>query len=278
MEFIHIINGLVTLITVILFFKQSRLFFNSRRKHRSLSNAPLLSATAEVGDYVQFHGHLVLTATETPFAKQKCAYWGATVRAEFTTKKPRPAKGMQTHQPVIYKKDRDDLPLLVADDQLTVQLGFTNNIAVVLNYQTKETRSKIPPSAEIAELAKPKYQTYVVRESWLPQDTPMALWGIIDSANKNCITLAGAKDQQESKQQPAFAFHGEASQLLAHFVAKRNQSIEMLIAITILVASLWSWMPQVLHDAVTGVLAIASLVLLLIGHHASQQMPFDGYK
>ena len=232
--------------------------FLKRNRNQSdyMSKASVLSRSSKPGDYVRFSGVLSLPETKTPFSKKSCAYWATTVRAYFQTKQKSPGTGMNTHRPVIHRSQRDYIPFIVNDTQHTVLVQFPENSKRMLNMKQKSTESSSVPES-IKEVAKPKYKKYLVDEYWLPLKAMLIVFGTVQSANKNCITLSGSDNEHHFP----LIFFGNSKELTNIF--KSNSELARLYFIWLLagVVSIWTWMPVVLPNYQTLVAGVIFIVI-----------------
>ncbi len=270
MDGITILKVIASLIMSYILYSNFRFYLKNKKLVSYITKAPALSSSVKEGDYVQFQGKLTLPETHTPFTQLKCSYWSVIVKAEFQSKKKKPAKGMQTHRPVIYKENADDLPLLVTNKIHTVQLGFMNNVDVIFNLNKNESTVKKPPNEEIAKLAKPKYNKYIIEEYWLAENSQITLWGTVESINKNCITLAGFKNEK----QPPMAFHGMAKTLTNTLKRKSGSALLLSLVILFSITALWFWLPKRLDEFYLGMTAIITVIILFIMKYRIAKPPF----
>lgn len=209
----------------------------------NLINASSLSKNSEVGAYVKFKGGFTGDALKTPVSNQSCSYWSLVIRAEFQTKKKKPDKGMQTHNPVLYKASSDELPLLISDGSQIIQLMLDNSLAIMSNPSYTKNETITIPVSEIQDLVKPKYKKYISEEFWFPVDSDVTIWGYILGRNKNSVLLSNGED----KIHPPLMILGDESQLHQEFSRANRFCLYLLIWSVFQLYSLWTWLPDIDH-------------------------------
>lgn len=187
-----------------------------RRFYRTLKSAKPISANSQKGDYVSFDGVLTLPTMKTPLSKQPCGYWGVIVRAVFQTKRKKPGKGMQTHRPVIYKTESDQLPLLLSNRKQLVHLVVNEPLRFMVNMKLKKSKSTKVPFEEAKPFVKPKYRSFESNEYWLPDKANLHLWAVVSDTNSNCMSVTSSQDPKI----PTMVYHGDKETVFRKFAIR----------------------------------------------------------
>lgn len=214
------------------------------RRFAVLAAAPPLQPSSEVGQYVQFAGHLMMQGLRSPFAKVPCSYWALRVRAVFKTKRRKPSRGMQTHQPVIYQAESDEQPLLCHDRKQLVQLLLKSPQDCLLNPQKQQHRSRAVPLEAVQDKVLPKYQSYVTEEVTLPPQAEVMVWGKVIDRNAHCVTLSGSPYDDQA----AALLYGNRARLNRLRWRNRCYIGAQLLAVAALLYALHGWMPLHLDE------------------------------
>ena len=249
---ILLVNCAYSVATLYYLYCVSGFWYHINKHIKTMQDAKALSRGSQPGDYVFFNGQMAMAPTVTPFLSTPCSFYDAMVNAEFETKAPKPSKGMQTHRPRLLQKSNDDLPLLLSNNDLIVHLGFSDNRRLIQNYLCQCVTKYVPPSEEVAALAKPKYKRYLVEEKWLPQNATMCVWGTLVDANEHCFTIA----QDEKASKPALAIHGTVKDMTKAFKGKQQKAVVTGLAFAALLAIGWilplAFIPAMIY-AVVGI-------------------------
>jgi len=181
--------------------------------YRTLKKARPVSQKCKEGDFVHFKGKLAMPEMKTPYSQNSCSYWGIIVRAVFQTKAKKPAKGMTTHRPVIYKSESDQLPLMVSAKPNTIQIAIDKPLRFMVNMQTKESTSSELNIAEAQAVDKPKYTSYEYSEYWLPKNAVLNVWGVVSAINDSCISVSSS----DKPKIPTLIYQGSLKEVFKKF-------------------------------------------------------------
>lgn len=230
-----------------------------RRFYRKLKSAVPISANNQKGDYVSFSGILTLANMKTPVSKQSCGYWGLIIRAVFQTKEKKPGKGMQTHRPVIYKNESDQLPLIVANQKQLVHLAMNNPLQYMVNMNLKRSKSSKVPVEEAKSFVKPKYKKFEVDEYWLPEKVRLQLWAVVTDTNKNCISVSTGNNSEI----PTLIYNGDKKSVFRKFTLRFIILFMLILFSPLAMYWLITVDPQSISD--TNML-VAEVSALLVGY------------
>ena len=181
-----------------------------------LYKAKVITDDITVGDYIHIQGNVKMPTIKSPFFNKQCVYWKTYIWAWFETKRKKPEKGMQEHSPLLEVKESEMPPLMVSQSGFLAHIDLSRLSSTMLNLVRKEDRQTSPPNEATAKLAKEKYKAYRIHEYRLPNDASVAVWGKVDSINKNLVTIVGSKDSKY----PCFLYNGNASAIY-HRLIKR---------------------------------------------------------
>ncbi|MDH5676847.1 MAG: hypothetical protein OEZ06_32325 [Myxococcales bacterium] len=165
-----------------------------RRTNATMLETPELSAQSPVGSMVKTAGRITHPATTTPYGKRSASYWDAEVCAVFQTKKKKPAKGIETHRVLLDRMSSEDLPLIItstAGD--AVHLCFQGPRATMKHLNTNQDDHASLPEA-LRDKAKPKYESYSLRERYYPPGEKVTVLGKLADRNAGCMTLTDPDD------------------------------------------------------------------------------------
>ena len=251
----HLVQVFVSLFFLHLFIANLALYLSNKKASQVLRKAKSLSAKSALGEYVKVNGRVNMPVVKTPYLKTVCSYWKATVKAEFTVKRKKPAKGMETITSVLSTLDSTDMPLIMVSDNVTVQLCF--NMSMIRNMHSKTVEQKNPPQ-ELASLSQLKYKHYIIEEQWLADGEELTVWGVVVDKNAHCISLSSNGQAFP----PCLAYRGNPQPLFKQLDKKTKQSMFLFLWLSLCSISLWSWIPAFMDDFIA--LIILSVIALVV--------------
>ena len=228
-----------------------------RRFYRRLKSAQPLSSKTEKGDYISFSGVLTMPTMKTPNSQQSCGYWGLIIRAVFKTKRKKPGKGMETHRPVIYKSESDNIPLLLSNKKQIVHLVLNNPLHFMVHMLSKKTKKSSLTIEEAKPLIKPKHKSFEVDEYWLPEKAILHLWAVVTDANKNCVSVSSGSDPKI----PTLLYHGSKNKLFSKFLL-RFLILSMLL-LWVPVAGFWLFTVEPHFISERNLLIVEAMIILI---------------
>ncbi|MBF0264235.1 MAG: hypothetical protein HQL46_03120 [Gammaproteobacteria bacterium] len=216
-EFVVFVNYVVIVILFIFFIKAFLRSLTLRKFYLKLQTAASITDQISNGDYIFFSGRLAMPQMILPVTKKRCGYWGATIRAVFQTKAKKPGKGMKTHQPVIYKEESEQLPLLLTSQNKAqnklIHIAIDKPMRFMVNLKSKITESKQIPIDAAKEFDQAKYTSYKTSEYWLPEKANLQVWAMVTGNNNGCTTVSCANDVDT----PTLIYHGDKNGIFKRF-------------------------------------------------------------
>ncbi len=249
----------ISLIAILIYFlvKAILRIMQLSQFRRTLNSATPVSSNSKKGDYIHFSGTITLPSTKTPLGLVPCMYWGIIVRAVFETRKKKPGKGLQTHMPIIYKAESDQLPFLISIKNQLLHLVIDNPMRFMVNIHSKNLKSKTMPIKEVQSLI--KYKSYDIDEYWLPENAVLHIWAFISDINNNCISISSG----DNPKIPTLIYCGDKKSIFKKF---------NLRIITLYLLILWSFIGIYLltifiNNNFSNTLSIAlEIFILIIGY------------
>jgi len=212
------------------------------------------------GDYVHFQGEVKMPIIKSPIFNKACVYWKTFIWASFESKRKKPNKGMQEHSPLLDVKESEIPPLIVSHSSYLMHINFSRLSSVMINLDRSEDREKKPPNETVQKLAKDKYKAYRIHEYRLPNNANVAVWGKIDSIDKNLINIVGSKDIKH----PCFLYNGNGSKVYYRLFKRLFFSLSVIVVSCLILIFLDKLIKLGIFGIIGGVIVIGSLQFLAV--------------
>ncbi|CAH9067387.1 hypothetical protein PSECIP111854_04093 [Pseudoalteromonas sp. CIP111854] len=184
------------------------------------------SSSLKVGDYIRVQGNMRMPAIKSPFFNNICVYWRYYIYASFESKRKKPNKGMQEHNPRLDVQESHTPPFIVAQSNYLIHIAFTDISSALINLTASKNIRKKPPNEKAEQLVKDKYKAYRVHEYRLPINADVAIWGKVDSINGQMINIVHSSDDNH----PSFLYAGSALAVYWRFIERILLSLAAIAA------------------------------------------------
>jgi len=184
------------------------------------------SSSLKVGDYIRVQGNMRMPHIKSPFFNNLCVYWKYYIYASFESKRKKPNKGMQEHNPRLDVNESDTPPFIVEQSNYLIHVAFTDISTAMINLTASKDKRKNPPNEKAEQLAKSKYKAYRVHEYRLPINADVAIWGKVDSINGNMINIVHSSEEKY----PSFLYTGSATAVYWRFFERILLSLATISA------------------------------------------------
>ncbi len=146
------------------------------KKRAWMSGNPAAFSPDMIDCYVRFTGRIATEkAHRLPLSSGECAFYIASVVAEWETKKKKPGKGMETQRkPLLREQSADELMLEGKDGPVYVKVEDFSANWLELRKREK-TQANCPP--QVVRKAESKYSTYRLLERYIQDGDKIAAQG-----------------------------------------------------------------------------------------------------
>ena len=251
----EILGLLLCLILVLLCLIRTVRYIGLKKR---MGQANQVNQSVQPGDYVRFTGKIKQNELSSPISKVACCYWKLTISAQFYTKKKAPQKGRELNEPKLFKDSSDNLPVIISDSQQVVQTMLQDHSLMMAGLTKNKTTSKTMLLEQFKHLAKPKYQSYVIEESFYPVNQSVTLYGYVLAKHDNMVMISAGDKQQTL---PCCMLPGSSKLLFKELNKPILRSLMLMVLCLALIVSYFTWMPFIISQFI----AVGSIVLFLIG-------------
>jgi len=199
-------------------------FWGSKQILKQVKSASPLNKNLSIGCYVKFTGILSFPQTNTPFHKISCAYWRLDIRGIFKTKKKKPSKGWDTHQPSIYNNSMHHQPILLHNDNIVVHMEFHPRTHVMQDMLYKSTTQKQCPENISPSICQSKYKQYKITESWYPVNKTLTVIGKLVAIDNCTYTIC----ESHHKERPPIVTSGSIEEFNKRHSRRARNSISLI--------------------------------------------------
>ncbi len=146
------------------------------KKRAWMSGNPAAFSPDMIDCYVRFTGKIATEkAHRLPLSGSECAFYIASVVAEWETKKKKPGKGMETQRKsLLREQSADELMLEGKDGPVYIKVEYFSANWLELRKREK-TQANCPP--QVAYKAESKYKTYRLLERYIQDGDKVAAQG-----------------------------------------------------------------------------------------------------